>query len=72
MTNVDLTLAQRASLHIVWGDATITLAANGDLTLEGFSSMDAAAQAFWRAVARWAPAGITVTLPEGYGEEDTP
>jgi hypothetical protein len=60
------------ALYVVWGNASITLEANGNLTIAGFPSLDAAAQGFWRAVARWAPGGVRVTLPEGYGEEEPP
>lgn len=56
------------SVSLVWGEATIQFHQDGRLTLEGYPTMDAAAQAFWQAVKRWAPAGMQVILPEGYGE----
>ena len=37
--------------------------ADGRLELEGFGSLDAAAQAFWEAVQRWKPLEWQVTLP---------
>lgn len=56
-------------LYVTWGEAVIQFHEDGRLVVEGCPSMDAAAIAFWRAVVRWTPAGMTVTLPAGYGEE---
>lgn len=54
-------------VQLQWGEAVIQFYEDGRLVVEGCPTMDAAAIAFWRAVQRWTPAGITVTLPDGYG-----
>jgi hypothetical protein len=58
------------ALVVTWGDARILFSADGRLAVEGAPTMDDAAMAFWRAVHRSAPAGMQVTLPPGYGENE--
>jgi hypothetical protein len=41
----------------------------GRVELTGFATPDAAALAFWRAVARLAPPGLRVELPAEWGDD---
>jgi hypothetical protein len=69
MARITITAPLHHALVVTWGEARILFHPDGRLAVEGCPTMEAAAQAFWRAVQRSAPAGIQVTLPAGYGEE---
>ena len=46
----------------------IVITHDGHVRLEGFATPDAAARAFWQAVARLAPPGWRLEVPQEWGE----